>query len=296
MKNLYKRLDVFRCTHDSHRDFGHVVSVYHVLKEKRCYPRGCVYFKWMCRKLDRGLPCPKSYEHVGRKCAPCSEYYDEKVVKHPRLLLKPENYQLFLKDFRGFEQWLDDKKAKELNCAGTIKTLKPRFIMNQYHGRSHLSFKGFLLVFQEVFIGLTLFEDTVYAVLSPSQQSRLRLGEGDRLEFRATLRLDRGRMILDRVHGIEIEEKSTAKNWTIAEAKQALLLGKICEYQYEKCLNCPHGSLVDIKESEFPSNGQKRRKLLCLKGVSDPKYCIVQAEEKLFQEDYCQGEGTLLIN
>jgi len=157
-------------------------------------------------------------------------------------------------------------------------------------------FKGFLLVFQEVFIDLTFFEDTVYTILSSSQQSRLRLSEGDRLEFRAALRLDWGRLILDRVHGIEIEEKSTAKHWTVAEARQALLLGKVFEYQYEKCLNCPHGSLVDIRESDFSSPGQKRRKLFCLKGVSDPKYCIVQAEEKLSQVDCCMDEGALLMS
>ena len=296
MKNLYKRVDVFRCTHDSHREFENVVSVYHVLKEKGCHPHGCVYFKWMCRKLDRGIPCPKSYEHVGRKCAPCADYYDEKVVKHPQLLLKPEDYQFFLNDLRGFERWLDEKKGKELNCAGTIKALRPRFIMNRQHERSQLCFKGFLIVFQEIFIGLTLFEDTVYAILSSSQQSRLRLSEGDRLEFRAALRLDRGRVVLDRVHGVEIEEKSTAKHWTIAEARKALFSGKVFEYQYEKCLNCPYGSLVDIQESDFPSNGQKRRKLFCLKGESDPKYCIVQAKEKLSQVDCCMDDGVLLMS
>ena len=227
MKNLYKRTDVFRCTHESHRDFENVVSVYHVVKEKGCYPHGCVYFKWMCRKLDRGVPCPKSYEHVGRKCAPCADYYDEKIIKHPQLLLKPENYQAFLKDFHNFEIWLDEKKGKELNCAGTIQSLKPRFIMHRQYERAKVWFKGFLLAFQEVFIDLTLFEDTVYAILSSSQQSRFRLSEGDRLEFRAALRLDRGRLVLDRVRGIEIEEKSTGEHWTVAEAKKVLLSGKV---------------------------------------------------------------------
>ncbi len=168
--------------------------------------------------------------------------------------------------------------------------------MNRHHERAQVWFKGFFLVFQEVSIDITLFEDTVYAILSPSQQSRLRLSEGDQLEFRAALRLDRGRLILDRVHGIEIEKKSTAKHWTVAEARQALLLGKVFEYQYEKCLNCPYGSLVDIQESDFPSPGQKRRKLFCLKGESDPKYCIVQAKEFFPRVDFCMDEGSLLMN
>jgi len=104
-------------------------------------------------------------------------------------------------------------------------------------------------------------------ILSSSQQSRLRLNEGDRLEFRVALRLDRGRLILDRVHGIEIEGKSTAKHWTVAEARQALLLGKVFEYQYEKCLNCSHGSLVDIQESDFLSPGQEKKIILSESGI-----------------------------
>jgi hypothetical protein len=296
--NQYKRLDIFRCTHESHHDFGNVVSVFHVLKEKMCYPQGCVYFKWMCKKLDHKLPCPKSYEHVGKKCASCANYYDEKVVRHPKLLLAQKDYQLFLNDLRDFDIWLNSKKGKESSCAGIVNSVKPRFVLNRHYDRTSLSFKGFLLAFQEGFIGLTHFKDAFFALLSASQQSRLRLSEGDRLEFRATLSLDRGRIILHRVRGIEIEEKGEAEPWTIFEARKALFLGKMSDHQYEKCIQCPHRSLVDIMEastsqSVSQSSGHKRRKLLCLKGVSKPKYCIVQASQALcFADDYCQSGET----
>ena len=296
VRNHYKRLDIFRCTHESHQDFGNVVSVYHVLKEKGCYPNGCVYFKWKCRKLDHKLPCPKSYEHVGKKCVSCTEYYDEKIVKHPKLLLSEEDYQLFLKDLHQFEMWLHAKKGREVNGAGVIKAVKPRFILNRQYDRTRLSFKGFLVCFQEGFIDITHLQDPFYALLSPSQQSRLRLSKGDRLEFRGTLRLDRGRIILHRVRGIEIEEKGESKAWTVVEARQALYASKMYDCQYEKCIQCPYGSLVDIQESTFSVNGPKKRKLLCLKGVSNPEYCIVQASQKLHPVDSCQSGENFIKN
>jgi hypothetical protein len=290
MRNQYKRLDVFRCRHESHQGFANVVSAYHVLKEKGCYPNGCIYFKWKCRKLDRGGACPKSYAHVGKKCAHCMEYFDEKVIKCPELLLDAEEYKLFLKGFRDFEMWLCDKRDKQVDFTGVIKAVKPRFVMSCRNGRSNLSFQGFLLVFKEGFVDLTHFEDTIYAILSRSQQTRFRLGENDQLDMRATLRLDRGRLILDRVHGVEVEKKASVKSWTELEARQALLMGKILDEQYEKCLNCSYGSLVDVQEAEsLPGGDRKRRKLLCLKGISTPEYCIVQAKEILHQIDHCQN-------
>lgn len=57
MRNQYKRLDVFRCKLDFHEAFDGKVSVYHVLKVKRCLHEGCFYFKWHCRLLEKGARC-----------------------------------------------------------------------------------------------------------------------------------------------------------------------------------------------------------------------------------------------
>ncbi|MEW5804289.1 MAG: hypothetical protein AB1847_19510 [bacterium] len=290
MRNQYKRLDVFRCRHESHQGFGNVVSAYHVLKEKGCYPHGCIYFKWKCHKLDRGISCPKTYTHVGRKCISCPEYFDEKIIKCPEVLLGPEDYEHFLKNFRDFEMWLYGKRDKQVDFTGEIKAVKPRFIMSCHNGHSRVSFQGFLVVFEKGFVDLTSFEDTIYAILSPSQQTRFRLGEGDQLDLRAILRIDRGRLVLDHVRAIEVERKVSAKSWTLAEARQVLLTSRILDTQCEKCLNCPHSSLVDVQRSDALPEGQKKRKLLCLKGMSTPEYCIIQAKEKLHQIDHCQNE------
>ncbi|MGA1845017.1 MAG: hypothetical protein ACMUIS_10695 [bacterium] len=295
MINQYKRFDVFRCTHESHQDFGNVVSVYHVLREKECYPHGCVYFKWRCRLFDQRLPCPRSYRHVGRKCASCGEYYDEKVIKRPQLMLSPPDYERFLDELREFEQWLRMHKGKESNCIATITGVKPRFVVNHRYDRNRLSLQGFLLTFREGFIGLTHCEDTFYALVSPSLQGRLRLSRGDRIEFRGTLRLDRGRFILHHLRGIEVEERGEGDAWTIAGARQAQFRGTMYDQQYEKCIQCPYGALVDIQETALsPGNGSRRRKLLCLKGIENPEYCIVQASQRLFCADSCQSGEHLV--
>jgi len=295
MINLYKRFDVFRCTHESHQGFGNIVSVYHVLREKGCYPHGCVYFKWRCRAFDQRLPCPRSYLHVGRKCASCGEYYDEKVIKHPQLLLSHPEYGCFLEALREFEGWLRMHTGKESNCIASITAVKPRFIVNNRYDRNRLSLQGFLLTFREGFIGLTHCEDVFYALVSPAQQGRLRLGGGDRIEFRGTLRLDRGRIILHHLRGIEVEEKGDDEAWTIVGARQARFLGRMYDHQYERCVHCPYGSLVDIQETSLsPGKGGRRRKLLCLKGIENPEYCIVQASQQLFCADSCQSGEHLI--
>ncbi|MDH7501060.1 MAG: hypothetical protein QHH30_11840, partial [candidate division NC10 bacterium] len=66
MRNLYKRMDVFRCSQDGHEHFESAVSVYHVLRERRCYPEGCIYFLWRCRHPLREKGCPRGFHHVGR--------------------------------------------------------------------------------------------------------------------------------------------------------------------------------------------------------------------------------------
>ena len=79
MKNQYKRTDIFRCVHDVHQKFQNRISVYHILKEKQCYPQGCFYFRWRCKQLNKKNKCYRGFFHVGRKCFGCRDFYDEKI-------------------------------------------------------------------------------------------------------------------------------------------------------------------------------------------------------------------------
>ncbi|MGA1792297.1 MAG: hypothetical protein ACMUIM_12485, partial [bacterium] len=95
--------------------------------------------------------------------------------------------------------------------------------------------------------------------------------------------------------GMEIEERVGDEAWTVAAARQALFRGRMYDKQYEKCLHCPYGSLVDIQETTTSLNGKKRRNLFCLKGIENPEYCIVQASQQLFCADYCRSGENLAV-
>ena len=122
--NHYKRHDIFKCVHQSHVNFEHRVSVYHVLKEKQCYPEGCIYFNWRYRLLNKGKSCPRKFKHVGKNCFNCKDFYDEKEIFKPELLLSEEEYQIFIRKLNQFEDWLEELRGKDIEFSGIINSLK----------------------------------------------------------------------------------------------------------------------------------------------------------------------------
>jgi hypothetical protein len=52
--------------------------------------------------------------------------------------------------------------------------------------------------------------------------------------------------------------------------------------QPENCIKCPFGALIEQETSEIEKSAP-RRKLFCLKGISDYRNCFVPAE-------YCSGD------
>ena len=283
--NLHKRHDVFKCIHQSHTHFEHRVSVYHVIKEKKCYPEGCIYFNWKCRLLNKGTTCPKKFKHVGRNCFNCKEFYDEKEIFKPELLLDKDDYQKFQRELIGYEDWLDELKDKEVEFAGTINSVKPSFRNKEYHRKNQLSFDGFLINFKGGFINLDYFDDFVYAKVSSRMQHRYKFCMGDKLNFYARIRELRGRILLFKLHRIDIEEKADNEIWTESKAQLANKTGTIIPMQYDKCLNCDKGALVDTS-----SDPKKQRMLLCLEGIKDPHHCTYTIS-KLLLMDRCAKEG-----
>ena len=171
--NHYKRHDIFKCAHQSHTHFGYRVSVYHVLKEKECYPRGCIYFNWRCRLLNKGQTCPKKFKHVGRACFNCREFYDEKEIFKPELLIAEKEYEGFLRSMHSFEDWLESVRGKEIDFSGTVHSLKPGFYRKAYAPERQISFDGFLLHFSGGYINLDYFDDAVYAKIGSRSEERL---------------------------------------------------------------------------------------------------------------------------
>jgi hypothetical protein len=140
--NQYKRQNVFQCGHKAHFRFEKNVSVYHVLKEKKCHPEGCIYFLWKCRLLNKGHSCPKGYQHVGRNCFSCKNYFEEKITYQPEILLNKEEFENFQRELEEFENWLEGAIGKRVEFSGTVNSVKPHFKKKKFGSKESLTFPG----------------------------------------------------------------------------------------------------------------------------------------------------------
>ena len=282
MKNLYKSTDIFKCVHESHKGYKNKISVYHILKEKTCYPDGCIYFRWKCKILNKKSRCSRGFSHVGRKCFGCREFYEEKIHNYPELQIKPENYQQFLNELDEFEDWINDYKYKPINFWGKVASIKPNFIQKVSNKSKFLSFRGFIIVLKDVYLENQLFEDPVYALISSHYYMKLRFGTDGELEGLGQLRIDRGRLVLRQLRKIEINYLGQPPFWN--DEKVILSRKTAVEFnnQPENCIKCQFGALIEQEISEIEKSAP-RRKLYCLKGMSDYRNCFVPVE-------FCSGD------
>ena len=282
MINQYNRLDVYRCRHQSHGNFEGRVSVYHVLKAKKCLPDGCFYFDWHCRLLDKGGTCKKGYKHPGRNCQGCRFFEDEKVHKVPVLMLSEQEHRQFERDMEDFEYWLESHLGHRLEVYGRVNHVAPLLRKDVYYKRSRVSLQGFLANFSECYLGRTHFEDFVYLRLSPKTQARLELARGDLVEFKAELTYDSGRPVLIKPGSVEFEERAEKRAPTgNGEALVAACTAtELCE-QSDRCLNCEQGRLVDVVSHGRTRGPKISRQLFCLEGVRNPELCCYQVLKEL---------------
>jgi len=280
MKNPYKRMDVFRCNQEAHRHFQGRVSVYHVLKEKRCYPEGCLYFIWHCMLLEKGNRCIHGYNTVGKRCQGCTYYNDEKVHLQPDRILDETSYDAFLDEFDDFESWLESVRYKNLPIAGRIKIIKPWFELTRLHRENHGKLRGYLLVFKHGFIGNQPFEDTFYVRISEKLMKIFSFVPKMKVELMGEVREDRGRIVIHRARNVEIHSRGWGRPWNRDRALVAVKTASLLKNQTDQCLACPWGALADVIDKQ-DQEVNRYRHLYCLKGVSDPESCCIQALEKI---------------
>ena len=285
--NQWKRLDVFRCHHETHRRFENRVSVYHVLREKSCYPKGCIYYQWRCRMFNKGKKCPKGFHHVGKKCFSCKEYYDIKVMNVPRFVLPKEKEREFYDELERFEFWAQSKSGKEVGVSATVLAVKPWLTRIDHHHRTTLRFRGFLLVLQNALIDFQRFDDHLYLTVSTNVQNKHRFVPEDEVDFHATFTVDRGRIILKKVNRIEFGIRGDSKSLTSSEVWLSRMTGSTLPYQAEGCMACDQGVLIDVEKGEEGS--RRSRELFCLMGEENPALCSYPAFRHL-QEEECQKD------
>jgi hypothetical protein len=285
--NPYKRLDVFKCKSLGHAKFENRVSVHHVLRVKNCYPQGCIYFLWRCHLLNKGQSCNKGYRHVGRKCFGCRHYFDEKIHNQPMLLLSEDDYNHFLNELDDFEDWLESINGRYLDIQGTIKTVKPALTKIIHHQGSHFKLNGYFIHFDEAFIDTVHWEDHCYALIYPDQQERFQFAPGDKIEFRARVELNEGRLVFKKLNNVEFLERSGKPSWSKSQALVVKHTTISFTLQPTKCLHCDQGVLVDVLDKSRPK-WERSRELFCLQSFTSPEVCYYAVEKRLVEEiDQC---------
>lgn len=286
MRNPYKRTDVFRCQHESHARFGYRVSAYHVLRAKRCYPNGCVAYRWFCHRFAKGNPCVRGFSHVGRLCVGCTHYRDTRVHYQPQVVLGDAEFRDFLDEVEEFEAWLAENRYRRLEGLGTVTLIRPLLRKVVEKGGARVLLTGYLVRLDEAFLGLTRLEDSVYLQISAHQQRRYGLRVGDRIEFQAYVKLDRGRIVLHQLSRVEFEERgegAPAGGTEEVAGVVARLIATSIPDGADRCLSCSRAALVDVEFRGKPTRG-RRRELFCLEGVQDHLSCILPVLERLGDE------------
>jgi len=286
--NQYRRRDVFRCRHESHRHFNSAVSVYHVLKVKQCHPDGCIWFQWRCRMLGKGAPCPRKYKHVGRACASCPHFYDIKIMRRPEVMISDQAFAQFTRDLRAFETWIRDHQGTRIACSGTVNSVKPRYRLRRRGAATAVVFEGFLLNFRGAFLDTDRFEDFVYLPLTVAQQRRFRIGRGDALHCTGTLVVRDGLIVLEHIRAVEIPQRGEPCFWNESRARVAQRSGRVLPFQAAQCYACDKGILLEVTDEDGCSRG--RRTMFCLEGIADPDWCWYSAQ-RLLHLDACDGRA-----
>jgi len=273
LKNQYKRHDIFTCNHSAHQRFGGKISTYYILTEKECYPEGCINFVWRCQLLNKGHACPKKFTHVGRKCFSCKHFYEEKYCRQPKLNVSEDEYRDFLRDREDFDFWIDSLKGREVEIEAEISSVKPDLWKQVRNGRESYKFDGWILVFHKIYINYDLFDDTAFAWISNKTQQRYKFATGDHFEAQARFNFQRGRLVFNRVHRVDMKYKSDSAppnlNRILVAAETALSF----PVQPEKCIHCSEGVLVENMNHEKDKHG-RRRYLVCLMGQKNPNDCV----------------------
>ena len=283
---MYKAKGLFICRHPVHKKFDFAVSPYHILKQKKCYKKGCVEFLWRCNVSNKGKKCPRGYQHVGRNCFSCKYYYDEKICRIPEALVDDRTLEQFFKDLDEYEFWLSTVEGYKADFSGKVASVYPSLLKTIDNDRSAIRMTGFLITFNNGHIGDCLFDDAIYLSVGVGFVSRWQPAPGDELDFRAELRNNRGRIVLSRPTRIEIVKSGAEPIIDYSKALVGRATGIEVKDDIKLCHNCPYGALLDVEQLRPKQNSYRR--FYCLRGVEYSMDCIVRLERKL--KEYLQDQ------
>ena len=279
IKNMYKKKGLFVCKHPVHEKFDFAVSPYHVFKHKKCYGIGCVEFIWQCRVDTKGKKCPRGYKHVGRNCASCKYYHDEKICRIPKALMNQAELEQFLKDLEDYEYWLSTVENKRVTVSGKISAVQPSIIKTIDSNSIQTRLAGFLIKFDSAHIGYDLFDDPLYLRVGATFLNRHNPAPNDDIDFEAELKNDRGRIVLVKPSRVELSSNGNQPLIDYSRALVGKTTGAIVLDDIRLCRNCPYGALLDIHETSPRPNSYRR--FYCLRGVEYAYTCPIRLQRIL---------------
>ena len=267
--NLYKQRNIFRCVHDIHQHFMDEMSPYHILIQRKCYPSGCLYFQWKCRLLAKRKKCFRNFEKVGRECFNCRYFYEEKIHQYPEFVNNELDFSEYHESFEEFEMWIASLRNKRVNVEGTVNFVSPELVLHKINDIASVRFSGFLIRFQTGYIDNVPFEDPFYLRISALTQQQLAIRQGDEMDFKAQLEIDRGRFRFIKSGSFFFYNRGTSDHPQKKDILERIRCSIIHTKQNPGCLSCRNGVLADIKGDTYGPS----RALVCLEGVSIPAHC-----------------------
>jgi len=285
---MFKQNNIFVCKHDTHKHFSSKISVYHILEEKKCFPDGCVYFKWKCKVLAKKKKCHRNFSTVGKHCFSCKYFYEEKIHQFPELVVEGKNKQDFFNDYNEYCDWISSIENKQVFCEGTVQSVVPDFLINKKNGKPGLGLKGFLIIFQEGFIDNQHFEDTFYLHVDTMYQNKLRLRENDEIEFKAIVKEIDGKIELFSPRCFNFYLRGNSKPLLRSDLIVSLKTATTFNVQHEKCKKCGFSVIPKIQNN----TSGKNRILICCKGIQEPENCIENINRSNLYSDSCDNDKS----
>ena len=292
MRNFYKQNDIFICKHDTHKHFSSKMSVYHILEEKKCYPDGCVYFRWKCKILAKKKKCHRNFSTVGKHCFSCTHFYEEKIHQFPQFKINEIEKNNFFEQYSEFGEWIDSLENKRVFCEGTINSILPDFTVNKKNEKLNIGINGFLVTFNEGFIEDQHFEDSFYLHVDSMQQNKFNLRENDEIEFKAILKIIDGRLELFYAKHFNFYLRGKSKPLLRSDLLVSLNSAITFEIQHQKCKSCGFSVTPRIHNN----NSGKNRVLICSKGINDPEFCLEHIERVEKNCDICDNDKVNTVN
>jgi hypothetical protein len=218
---------------------------------------------------------------VGRLCFSCRSFYDVKEINRPEIIVPPVEFNHFQKEFKEFEEWIEQHNNREVEFSGSISSVKPEYLLRKANKTAHVVLKGFLITFHNCSINRKSFKDSIYAPVSISMQNRCSFSPGDTVFCSAYFTTNNGLIILRKIRSIEVPEMITFAGWTETQARVVQRTGSILSYQFPKCQACENGTLLHVYHDG--ESMPQSRVLFCLDGVSDPELCSFKIKKLLTQ-------------